>query len=244
MQSFQRALNRRRDGDQNLGEAEPFSGHGRVDDRLRPTDAINGFSTEALDRLGRGLFVVTRSAILLFANRTAGSLLGNGLRLHQCRLTAQDRVQSETLHRLVLAAARHSAAGSLIVTGADARDILLSVIPVCGIPRCSHGERPEAMLISKELKPAACRHLDGLSRHYGLTAAETRVAGALLLGGGITGVAQRLNISEATARTHLARVFQKTGAGRQAQLVGLIPEGSDGIINSVAMNGVEAPARA
>lgn len=52
-----------------------------------------------------------------------------------------------------------------------------------------------------------------------------------LVGDGIAGVAQRLNISEATARSHRIRIFQKTGVGRQSQLVGIILESSDGAVN-------------
>ena len=83
--------------------------------------------------------------------------------------------------------------------------------------------------MTKNLDRATSRPLDAFSRHYGLTPAETRMAGELLVGDGIAGAANRLRISEATARTHRIRVFQKTGARRQAELVRLILEWSDGV---------------
>jgi DNA-binding CsgD family transcriptional regulator len=42
------------------------------------------------------------------------------------------------------------------------------------------------------------------------------------VGDGIQAGADRLSISRAIARTHLSRVFQKTGTGRQAELVRLL----------------------
>ena len=57
---------------------------------------------------------------------------------------------------------------------------------------------------------------------YGLTAAEAEVALAVLDGEGVGAIADGLGISVATARTHLHRIFEKTGTKRQAELVRLI----------------------
>jgi DNA-binding CsgD family transcriptional regulator len=57
---------------------------------------------------------------------------------------------------------------------------------------------------------------------YGLTPAEAAVALAVLRGEGVRAIADGLGISVATARTHLHRIFEKTGTERQAELVRLI----------------------
>ncbi|SLN37405.1 helix-turn-helix transcriptional regulator [Roseisalinus antarcticus] len=57
---------------------------------------------------------------------------------------------------------------------------------------------------------------------FGLTRAETRLAFEIVAGGGREAVAERLGISLSTARTHLSRVFEKTGTRRQSELVALI----------------------
>jgi DNA-binding CsgD family transcriptional regulator len=54
---------------------------------------------------------------------------------------------------------------------------------------------------------------------FGLTTAETRVLGAILGGSGLIAAAARLNITEATARTHLKTIIAKTGARRQTELI-------------------------
>jgi DNA-binding CsgD family transcriptional regulator len=67
---------------------------------------------------------------------------------------------------------------------------------------------------------------------YGLTQAEARVALAASSGASIPETATRLNISPNTVKTHLQRVFAKTGANRQAELARLIA--SIGLINDPA----------
>ena len=61
-----------------------------------------------------------------------------------------------------------------------------------------------------------------LLRRYGLTPAESRTVLALLEGGGLSAVAERLSVSLSTVRTLIQRVFAKTGTHRQSELVRLI----------------------
>lgn len=55
--------------------------------------------------------------------------------------------------------------------------------------------------------------------HFGLTAAEMRLAKFLLQGRSLADAAVELDIAYETARTHLRAVFTKTGTHRQAELV-------------------------
>jgi DNA-binding CsgD family transcriptional regulator len=61
-----------------------------------------------------------------------------------------------------------------------------------------------------------------LSTLYGLTAAEARVASEIGRGGILRDIGKRLHVSENTLKTHLKRVFDKTGVRRQSDLVGLV----------------------
>ena len=61
-----------------------------------------------------------------------------------------------------------------------------------------------------------------LAKRYGLTAAEMRVLFAIVEIGGVPDVANMLGISQATVKTHLQRIFDKTGTARQADLVKLV----------------------
>ncbi|GAO40867.1 hypothetical protein SCH01S_52_00500 [Sphingomonas changbaiensis NBRC 104936] len=57
---------------------------------------------------------------------------------------------------------------------------------------------------------------------FDLTPAEARVLDHAAAGKSMAATAQALGISKATARTHLLRVFDKTGVHRQAELVALV----------------------
>lgn len=192
--------------------------------------AVNQFSAEALYRIGRGIFIVTSSARILFANCIAESLLDDrgGLTSHQQHLMAGQPDQTEALHRLIVMAVQRKLGGSMIVTRRGAAPLLVMVTPVRAESWKVIAGQPGAMVVTKDLCPAA-PPLDAFRRHFGLTPAETRAAGELLVGDGIAGMARRLRVSEATARTHRIRIFQKTGVRRQAELVRLILEWSDGV---------------
>ena len=60
-----------------------------------------------------------------------------------------------------------------------------------------------------------------IARTFELTPAELRVMLAIVEAGGVREAADTLGVAETTVKTHLHRVFAKTGASRQADLVKL-----------------------
>jgi len=52
-----------------------------------------------------------------------------------------------------------------------------------------------------------------------LTPTELRVLLAVVEVGGVPEVAVALDVAESTIKTHVSRLFEKTGTGRQADLV-------------------------
>lgn len=67
-----------------------------------------------------------------------------------------------------------------------------------------------------------------LQRRLGLTLAEARVARRLAAGADLWSIAQQLEITRETVRTHLKRIYSKTGTCRQAELVALVGRVGDG----------------
>jgi DNA-binding CsgD family transcriptional regulator len=61
-----------------------------------------------------------------------------------------------------------------------------------------------------------------IARTYKLTPTELRVLLAIVEVGGAPEVAEALGVAESTVKTHLGRLFEKTGAARQADLVKLV----------------------
>jgi DNA-binding CsgD family transcriptional regulator len=63
---------------------------------------------------------------------------------------------------------------------------------------------------------------DVIRRAYQLTPAELRVLLAIVNIGGVPEVATALGVADSTIKTHVGRLFDKTGAVRQADLVKLV----------------------
>ena len=63
---------------------------------------------------------------------------------------------------------------------------------------------------------------DVIGKTFKLTPTELRVLLAIVDVGGVPEVAAALGVAESTVKTHLGRLFEKTGAGRQADLVKLV----------------------
>lgn len=74
------------------------------------------------------------------------------------------------------------------------------------------------------MPPSRSAHVRSLEELYGLTHAEARVASRVGRGLAVKEIAADLHISVETVRTHLKRIYAKTGTRRQAELVRLILE--------------------
>jgi DNA-binding CsgD family transcriptional regulator len=103
-----------------------------------------------------------------------------------------------------------------------AQALLLTVIPV---RQTGFGDRPAQsrvaiFIVDPEHDAAPVSAL--LQELFGLTAAEAGFAVEIARGDGIQAAARRRSISDTTARTHLARIFEKTGTRRQAELARLL----------------------
>jgi DNA-binding CsgD family transcriptional regulator len=63
---------------------------------------------------------------------------------------------------------------------------------------------------------------EAIARAFGLTPTELRVLLALVEVGAAPAVAEALGVSTETVKTHLGRLYQKIGVGRQADLVKVV----------------------
>lgn len=66
------------------------------------------------------------------------------------------------------------------------------------------------------------RRLQFAKRVFGLSEGQVRVARGIALGQGLKGLAESLDIRVTTARTHLSRIYEKTGVRTQTALVRLL----------------------
>jgi DNA-binding CsgD family transcriptional regulator len=157
-------------------------------------------------------------------NRSAESVLGDGIRVSKKRLVSDDPNATSALYRALHA---------LLWSNLDS-----SLLPPVCLPRA--GRQP---LLAYPLKLASmsanalagCRALlvivdpekrshppeAVLRTGFGLTAAEARLAARLATGVTIETAADKLGVAKETARNQLKSIFSKTGVHRQAELVAL-----------------------
>jgi DNA-binding CsgD family transcriptional regulator len=97
------------------------------------------------------------------------------------------------------------------------------VLPLASGARRSAGVSYAAAATLFVQKAALATHSppEVLAKTYRLTPMEVRVLLAIVEIGGAPQVAETLGIGEGTVKTHLKRLYQKTGARRQADLVKL-----------------------
>jgi DNA-binding CsgD family transcriptional regulator len=190
-------------------------------------------SNEVLDQIGHGVLAVDHKAKILFANAKAQHLLYNGdLRAQNGIVLGQFAGETEQLHGMIKVCAKpikqSGIGGTMSLSRRHAAASMEVVVaPLnCEVPWLVV-DRPIAVVVVKE--PDAKRlSASELKDRFGLTPAEAKFADEIVKGDGVKAVASRLGVSATTARTHLARIFAKTGTHRQAELVRLLMTGLGG----------------
>jgi DNA-binding CsgD family transcriptional regulator len=199
----------------------------RVMRRLGTADLGFRLGSEVLERLSVPVFLCAEDGTVRFVNAAAAALVASGqLRISGGRLEASSPEEAAVLGRLIheAACARRSgfaaSGGTLALPRLGDGALELVIAPLAGERGAGLPLGELALVVA-----SACsgeRALVWLRERFGLTPAELRVALLTCEGIGLVEVARRLGVSINTARTHLQRVFDKTGTRRQADLVRLI----------------------
>ncbi len=199
----------------------------RVMRRLGTADLGFRLGSEVLERLSVPVFLCSEEGAVRFMNAAAAALVASGqLRVAGGRLEASSPEEAEVLGRLIheAASARRSgfaaSGGTLALPRRGDGTLELAIAPLAG-ERGAGLPSGELALVVASACPGE-RALAWLRDRYALTPAELRVALLTCEGIGLVEAARRLGVSINTARTHLQRVFDKTGTRRQADLVRLI----------------------
>ena len=176
------------------------------------------------DQLSVGVVLLDRSARVVFANAAAQSLSEDGspLRLNST-VTSLSLDHARRLGDLIRSALGGTSIRTMSLPHAGSgRPLMIMASPVRGADMDRSDIRSmraasAILLICDPDRPAqipAAWIMDA----YGLTLAEVRVALAVSSGATISNTARRLKISVNTVKTHLRRVYEKTGTSRQAEL--------------------------
>jgi DNA-binding CsgD family transcriptional regulator len=186
---------------------------------------------DVLDGLSVGLFLIGADGRIMHANAAGSGMLGSGdmLRSVGGRLVAGDAHVEQSLRRTAAAAANgnEEAGSSSVVVPLRARDderYVAHMLPLTGGARRRAGEAysAAAALFVRKAELQYPSPAEVIGKTYDLTPAELRVLLGIVEIGGVPEVAAAFGIADTTVKTHLGRLYAKTGTGRQADLVKLV----------------------
>lgn len=186
---------------------------------------------QTMDALSAGVFLTDYDGRIVYMNKSAEHQVntGNALQIANSRLIATDHKANAALVRALAAkactdAVMGSRGSALALPDGGGAGYLASVLPLDG------GARRELMAPFRARAgvfvqdPIAAPRTDGeaFARLYGLTGAELKVL--LTLAPGVTAkeAAGALGLREPTIKTHLKRIYEKTGMSRQSELIRLL----------------------
>jgi DNA-binding CsgD family transcriptional regulator len=203
--------------------------------RLHPLTFAPESKPSDVDGLQQGFLLVDAKARLLFVNRAARALLDarDGLRLDDGALFASHASDGRRLRGLIAscAAACRTEAGCggnmVLRRGAGRLPLQALVTPMrretaMATISWAFPQRVAAIVLVTDPKTEIQARIDGLRERFGFTAAEAAFALEIVKGDGRQASADRLGITVGTARSHLTRIFDKTGVRHQAELVRLL----------------------
>ena len=183
---------------------------------------------KTLDGLVTGVFLTARDGRVVYMNAAAERQIrtGNSIRIVNNRISPTDPAARAALSKAIDEASRDDidmdmSEHSLAIPDVDGAGYVATLLPV------DRGRRRDIFapfaasvaVFTQDPVQAPLMPGEAFARLYGLTGAELRVLLALAQGLGAMEAADMLGISEPTVRTHLQRIFSKTGTSRQTDLL-------------------------
>ena len=188
--------------------------------------------TDILDGLSAGMILIDATGRIVHANAAGNTILATAdfLRRTPCgRLVACDAPVNAALREIFLGAGAGDAALgvkgiALPLTARNGDRYVAHVLPLTSGARRTTGLAYNAVaaLFVRKAALEAFSPSGVIGEMYNLTPTELRVLLAIVDVGGVPEVAASLGVAATTIKTHLSRLFEKTGVGRQADLVKLV----------------------
>jgi DNA-binding CsgD family transcriptional regulator len=186
---------------------------------------------DALDGLSAGMYLVDADARVVHANAAGHAIIAAGdvMRVVNGRLVANDASIDQMLRDVFAAAGQGDGAIgiagiSVPMVGKNGEHYVGHVLPLTSGARRLAGiaySAAAALFVRKAVLSTPAPP-EVISKAFKLTPTELRVLLAVVEVGGVAKVAAALGVSDSTVKTHLGRVFEKTGTTRQADLVKLV----------------------
>ncbi len=186
---------------------------------------------DALDGLATGMYLVDSDGRLIHANVAGAAILAERDIFNSVggRLVASDTQGQKTLRDVFAAAGRgDDALGArgiaVALTGRSGERYVAHALPMTSGARSRAGivYTCAAALFVRKATLVASATSQVIGETFKLTPTELRVLLAIIEVGGIPEVATAFGVADTTVRTHVNRLFEKTGVTRQADLVKLV----------------------
>jgi DNA-binding CsgD family transcriptional regulator len=205
-----------------------------------------------LDGLSAGIFLVDAQCRIVHANVAGRGMLcaDDFLCVEAGQLVMRDGQADQDLRQII------ANGGAGVVTGSAAFSLIAHdgaryvahLLPLSAVVRDGvEASLQDSLKQEFSLKPPSWKTVAALfvrraeldsqsggelvARIFGLTPAELRVLLAIVDVGGVPETSKVLGVAETTVKTHLSRVFSKTGASRQADLVKLAAGFGNPLVN-------------
>jgi DNA-binding CsgD family transcriptional regulator len=189
-------------------------------------------STEHLEEMQTGVIIVDAAGRVVIANSAAKAMLDahDGIYLDNGRLAIAG--YANAMQKFVASCKQASRpvswpGGEYLVAREFPRSpFRIQVAPLRhterleDVPWLEFGS-PVAIVMISDTDADRQQQMD-LRRRFGLTPSEVVFATEILKGDGRKAAAQRCGITDATAKSHLASIFEKTETHRQAELIRLL----------------------
>jgi len=186
---------------------------------------------DTLDGIRAGMLLVDARGRIIHANASGHALLAERSLLHSAggKLAANDAGAEQALHEVFLAAGSGDAAVgtkgiAVPLIKRDGERYVAHVLPLTSGARRRAGTdyAAAAVLFVQKAALEMPSPPEVIAKTFKLTPTELRVLIAIVEVGGVAETAEALGIGRGTVKTHLLRVFAKTGTSRQAELVKLV----------------------
>lgn len=200
--------------------------------RFEASNSVRQLGLEALEQLGDGCILATRSGRALHLNARARAIVsrndGIGLRANRLRFSDGNaathlRVALRQTPQMNGNGADGAATDFPARRPSGDRPYVVSVRPVPENNRFTPYAPPEiALVFIRDPTDFARLNLDLLRASYDLSEAEAQIAGALDGGATVTEIARARGVARSTVRSQLYSLMGKLGVRRQSDLIRLL----------------------
>jgi DNA-binding CsgD family transcriptional regulator/PAS domain-containing protein len=186
--------------------------------------------SDALDGLAASVFLLDAANRIVYLNQAAENMLVEGLVARKSGdvIVICDKTADSTLRKtgaaIVGGELLNQESIAIAVRGLDGQPYIGHVLPLTSGVRQKAGRSYQAVsaLFLRSARFARPAALDAMAQLYSLTPAEVKTLVGVVELGSIPAAAKTHDVSRETIKTHLKRIFEKTGTSRQADLVKLL----------------------